>query len=112
MLKGDDLLEIIQLRYPNCNAELHVENGLDTFYCQHCGTKIVLSEHPDIIRAKADMHIADTNAEIEKARLQHELDLKKFEEEKQHRDTIFVWKLIGILYAILLGWIFLLRFFI
>lgn len=79
-------MELIQLRCPNCNADLKIENGLNTFYCQHCGTKIVLAEHPEIIRAKAEAHIADTNAELEKARLQHELELKHIEETKSKEE--------------------------
>lgn len=36
-------MEFVQMKCPNCNANLEVENGLDSFYCKYCGTKIMLS---------------------------------------------------------------------
>lgn len=36
-------MEFIQMKCPNCSADLEVENGLDSFYCKYCGTKILLS---------------------------------------------------------------------
>ena len=36
-------MEFVQMKCPNCNADLEVENGLDSFYCRYCGTKIILS---------------------------------------------------------------------
>lgn len=29
------------LKCSNCNGDLTVEDGLDTFYCKYCGYKIV-----------------------------------------------------------------------
>ena len=36
-------MEFVQMKCPNCGADLEVENGLDSFYCKYCGTKIILS---------------------------------------------------------------------
>ena len=93
-------MKFYKLQCPNCGANLEVEDELDSFFCKYCGTKIFIADqHPEIVKAKAAVHIADTNVELEKIRLQHELDLKKFEEEKEHRDAIFVFKVLGVLFA-------------
>ena len=36
-------MEFVQMKCPSCGANLEVENGLDSFYCKYCGTKIILS---------------------------------------------------------------------
>lgn len=70
-------MEIIQLRCPNCNAELSIENDLDTFYCKYCGTKILLAnQSPDLVKAKAAIHIANKQAEVELRKLEYEREQK------------------------------------
>lgn len=79
-------MEFLKLECPNCHAQLNIENGLDTFFCQYCGSKIILSEqNPEIVRAKVEMHKTDTLANLEKAKLQHEMDMKKFDAEERER---------------------------
>lgn len=76
-------MEIIQLRCPNCNAELNTENDLDTFYCKYCGTKILLvNQSSATIRAKADVHISDTRNQLERERWQHEFEVQKYNDKK------------------------------
>ena len=56
-----------KLSCPSCNAELSPVDGIDTFYCQFCGAKIVLSGQSEAAyKAKTKMkgmehieHIAD-----------------------------------------------------
>lgn len=76
-------MEIIQLRCPNCNAELSIENNIDTFYCKYCGTKILLANQSSAaIRAKADMHISDARNQLERERWQHEFEVQKYNDKK------------------------------
>lgn len=35
------------LKCPNCNGDLSVEDGLDTFFCMYCGYKIMLEGQSD-----------------------------------------------------------------
>lgn len=35
-------MKLKSLRCPNCDADLEVEDGLDTFFCKYCGHKILL----------------------------------------------------------------------
>lgn len=40
-------MKLQSLNCPNCNATLEIENGVDTFFCMHCGHKIVLTDMSD-----------------------------------------------------------------
>ena len=82
-------MEFLKLECPNCHAQLNIENGIDTFFCQYCGSKIILSgQNPEIVRAKVEMHKTNTFADLEKAKLQHEMDMKKFDAEQKERNRI------------------------
>lgn len=35
-------MKLVQMKCPNCDANLEVDDGLDSFFCKYCGTKIVL----------------------------------------------------------------------
>ena len=36
-------MQVIHLQCPSCGNNLEVEDGLETFFCQYCGHRIVLS---------------------------------------------------------------------
>ncbi len=67
------------LKCPNCDGNLSVENGLDTFYCLYCGQKIVLEGQSDAAyRAKTrvkgmehDERMADKKYAHEKYKIEH-----------------------------------------
>lgn len=60
------MTEYTRLRCPNCNGDLRIENGIDTFYCQYCGTKIVLKEQSNIVvEAKKEIKLAELEIEKE-----------------------------------------------
>lgn len=40
-------MEVVTVRCPNCNANLDIENRIDSFYCKYCGTRIILSGQSD-----------------------------------------------------------------
>lgn len=87
-------MEFLKLECPNCHAQLSIENGLDTFFCQYCGSKIILSgQNPAIVRAKVEMHKTDTEAELERVKLQHEFEVMKYkkEQERSENRAIFFW---------------------
>ena len=37
------LMQMVKLVCPHCGATLSIENVIDTFYCQYCGRKIMLT---------------------------------------------------------------------
>ena len=73
-------MEVHQLKCPNCNANLEIEDDLDTFFCKYCGTKIIIDGQSDAtIKAKADIKLAEKD--IERQRMKYD-----FEERQKERD--------------------------
>ena len=72
------------IRCPNCNAELEIEDGIDTFFCKYCGTKIIVDGQSDaIIKAKADIR----KAEIEKELREKEMTFELRQQEQKSKDS-------------------------
>ncbi len=89
-----------QLKCPNCGATLNVDNGLDTFFCQYCGTKLISDGQSDMaIRAKADVILADKA--IERDRQQHEYEERKMHLEEKSRSSSFIKMIIVFIIMIL-----------
>ena len=66
-------MELHQLRCSNCGAFLDNEDGLETFYCKYCGTKVIATGQTDAaIRAKADIKLAEMAIKRERQQQEHE----------------------------------------
>lgn len=79
-------MEFIQLKCPNCQANLDAEDTLDVIFCKYCGTRIVLANvDKSIIDAKVKLKLADKQAALEKQRFQQKM-------EKEKNDIQAVWK--------------------
>ena len=55
-------MRLYTLKCPNCDANLEIEDGLNTFYCKHCGCKIILDGQSN----------ATINAKVRIKRMEHE----------------------------------------
>lgn len=65
-------MEFYQMKCPSCGATLDIEDGIDTFYCKYCGSKVVVEgQSPDVIKAKTKIKLADKEIEKEKVRLDY-----------------------------------------
>ena len=72
-------MEFIQLKCPNCQANLDAEDTLDVIFCKYCGTRIVLANvDKSVIDAQVKLKLADKQAALEKQRFQQEMEMKKF----------------------------------
>ena len=92
-------MEVHQLKCPNCNANLEVENGLDTFYCNYCGTKLIVDHQSDsMIRAKVDIKKAEIEAERERQKQQHIENKIKLDNDN---DKLF-YKVIGAILGVVI----------
>lgn len=79
-------MEFLKLECPNCHAQLSIENGLDTFFCQYCGSKIIISgQNPEIFKAKADVHISDAKNQLERERWEHEFRVQQYRDERKDK---------------------------
>lgn len=69
------MAKLITVRCPHCGANLNVDDGLDTFYCQFCGTKIFLDELSD---AAYDAKTKVKNMHHQETMADKKFDYKKF----------------------------------
>ena len=94
---------------PNCGANLTVESGIDTFFCQYCGAKILLQNDKNLkarIRVKklehaekmADKVVGYFDRRREQKAIEEEK--KRIEEEKRRKDSNIM-ALFGVLFFVL-----------
>lgn len=80
-------MEMRTLKCPQCDAMLEVDNGLDTFYCQYCGAKIILEgQSKDIVNAKVKLKELEHKRIEKKMEYDHELRVKEWERRKEIED--------------------------
>lgn len=69
-------MNFIDLRCPNCNATLEIENTLDTCYCKYCGTKIMITgQDKNVLDARIKIHEIDAETQRKRDKLEHERKL-------------------------------------
>lgn len=101
-------MEALNLHCPSCGAIVDIPDDIDTFYCSHCGTKLIISgQDKNTLDAKVRLRIAEKKLEYdEKERARRfELDKKKHE-DKDLLLTLIVVAIIVIGGAILSNFIF------
>ena len=55
-------MEVLKMHCPSCGASVDIQDGIDTFYCSHCGTKLLVSgQDKDTLNAKVTLRIAEKN---------------------------------------------------
>lgn len=61
------------LKCPNCDGDLEIENGLDTFFCKYCGRKIILDGQSDAAyRAKTRIKGMEHDERMADKKYEHE----------------------------------------
>lgn len=78
-------MKMIALNCPSCNGELEVEDGLDTFFCKYCGSKIILDGQSDAAyRAKTIIKKMEHSERMADKKYQHDEHMtdKKHQHEK------------------------------
>lgn len=79
-------MEFVQMKCPNCNADLEVEDSIDSFYCKYCGTKILVEgQSKHVINAKAKIQMMNKLGGMQKEfhRALEERARRKAEEKKK-----------------------------
>ena len=77
------MAKLITVICPHCGANLNVDDGLDTFYCQFCGTKIFLDELSD---AAYDAKTKVKNMQHQETMADKKYDYKKFKIASKFRE--------------------------
>ena len=73
-------MEIHTLKCPNCGADIVPADDVDSFYCNHCGAKLIVEGRDHAIDAK--VRLSELKHEEEMARIANEHDLDKIKEQK------------------------------
>lgn len=102
-------MNMFQLKCPNCSANLEVENGVDTFFCKYCGTKIVLDgQSPSVVRSKIAAKVIDKafDSKVEQASIAaserttiEKIRSEERKESKKHGSK--TWKIALIIFGII-----------
>lgn len=74
-------MKLTQMKCPNCSANLDVENGIDSFFCKYCGTKILLEgQSQAAYTAKTINNVANRLLD------QREEKIRRKEEERRRQE--------------------------
>lgn len=98
------MAEIKILKCPNCNAALKIENGLDSYQCEHCGYTFMLDgQSKAAYRAKTRIKELEHDERMADKQYKHER-YKAEQEQKQKRidNKVFIVLLVA---AMLFLWI-------
>ena len=95
-------MEYKVLQCPNCGATLSIEDGLDTFFCQYCGTKVVLEGQSD---AAYEARTRVKQMAHEERMMDKQIEYDKHEADKERRfdKTILICGMIAIIGGVLLA---------
>lgn len=93
---------IIALRCPSCGAEISIEKGHETLFCQYCGTKILINDENETTTRhinEAEMIRANTERQI----ALQQLSLTKVEDkQKKIKFILFmIWGISSLLCAVI-----------
>lgn len=70
-------MNFVQMKCPNCGADLEVEDNIDSFYCKYCGTKILLEgQDPEVLKTKRHAKTMDSLKDMQ----------KEYYEDRQRRE--------------------------
>ena len=71
-------MELFKLKCPQCDADLEIENGIDSFYCKYCGCRLLLDGQSRHVVA----------AKVRQKELEHErykMNFEAAEKEKEYK---------------------------
>lgn len=75
-------MEYKVLQCPNCGATLSIEDGLDTFFCQYCGTKVMFEGQSD---AAYEARTRVKQMAHEERMMDKQIEYDKHEADKERR---------------------------
>ena len=88
-------MNIIDIKCPRCDGDLHIQEGRKEVYCEFCGAHLffddgsmtfttvnIYRDEARIKEAEVDLKKAETDAEIERARAEHEALIAKAKADK------------------------------
>ena len=80
-------MELFTMRCPNCNADLEVENGIDSFFCKYCGTKILVTgQSKEVIKTKRRLKMMDKAHEMQQEYINEQRRREKEAQRKEEEE--------------------------
>lgn len=70
-------MKLISLKCPECKADLNIEEGRKTCYCQYCGTKILIDDNSSTYTYRKIDEARIKEAEVDKAIRLKELEIEQ-----------------------------------
>ena len=100
-------LSLFQMKCRNCGADLSAEDGIESFYCMYCGTKIILDGQSNAaLKAKTKIKIAEQKTKLHEKYYTHEERMadKKYEafEKADKRNNRSIFHLFGLVLILML----------
>lgn len=97
MSNNIDDLKFYSVVCPSCGADLDIENGIDTFYCKYCGTKVILENQSDAtVKAKETIKKLEHKEAMTGKILEHMKD----EREKSRKDGYVLLIILILIFAV------------
>lgn len=97
-------MKVIEIKCPNCSAQLKTSSDRRMLFCEYCGTRIILDD--GVVRSEhtENININNTQKHVNEAKLQRleyerEIRNQKLEEEKKKKESA---KRFGIVFSIVL----------
>lgn len=89
-------ISFVSVKCPECNANLSIEEGRDSFFCTYCGAKVIINNENEHIIRNID------EARIKEAETDRMVKLRELELEKERLKSNRFYKAIWISIVILL----------
>lgn len=97
-------MEILKLHCPSCGAMVDVPDDIDSFYCSHCGTKLIVSgQDKDTLDAKVRLRIAEKKLDLEYADKELERKHKTEQDKRDNRVMLLIIVLLFIACAVIIN---------
>ena len=89
--------KLIKLKCPNCNADLSFKEERENYFCEYCGTKLLLDNDNEFIYKHID------EAEVKKAETEQLVKLKELEMKEKEMEQKRMLLKIKIIISLILG---------
>ena len=96
-------MEVLNLHCPSCGAIVDIPDGLDTFYCSHCGTKLMVSgQDKNTLDAKVRLRIAEKKLDLEYKDKELERLHKAEQDKRDSRELLLIFVFLFISLGVIL----------
>lgn len=95
-------MKLVNLKCPECSAQLKVDPSREFIYCEYCGTKILLDREEKVTRTIDEAAIRQAEADIRKAEAEEKIELKKIRADQINGIILLIMMIVLIISLFLL----------